>query len=246
MSTDKRNDFNEQIALIQDRYFCKLAEPAALHIIDLLQKQFANNAFVIDICCGSGKVIHHLNDKGFDVLGIDISENLLKLARRKNPGVKFICANVNDVLLPSCQCVISTDIALNYITDIGNVELVLSTLFEKIYHTLENQGLFIFDLLIIDEQAIVQNQVIYKDNPDWSLVIERTENIFTHEIQRQITLFSRINEVYIKESRIDKTISYDKQIIIKLLEQVGFKVEIFTHYGEYQFNAGHVGFHCQK
>ena len=44
---------------------------------------------VLDMACGTGDVSIALKRKGFDVIGADISENMLALARKKAPGIDF-------------------------------------------------------------------------------------------------------------------------------------------------------------
>jgi ubiquinone/menaquinone biosynthesis C-methylase UbiE len=46
-------------------------------------------ACVIDLGCGSGIFTYLLNQRGYDVAGLDISPKLLELARRKYPDLRF-------------------------------------------------------------------------------------------------------------------------------------------------------------
>src|ERR1700687_3298717 len=46
-------------------------------------------ACVIDLGCGSGIFTYLLNQRGYDVAGLDISPKLLELARRKYPDLQF-------------------------------------------------------------------------------------------------------------------------------------------------------------
>src|ERR1022692_1770368 len=44
---------------------------------------------ILDIGCGTGLVAKFLTDRGFKVIGIDISRNMLSLARQIAPAAKF-------------------------------------------------------------------------------------------------------------------------------------------------------------
>jgi len=44
---------------------------------------------VADLGCGPGRVTGHLASLGLSVFGVDLSESMLAIARRENPGLRF-------------------------------------------------------------------------------------------------------------------------------------------------------------
>ena len=55
----------------------------------------------LDAGCGSsGRIIDLLLDKGFEVEGLDISDQMLSRARRRHPQVAFYCADICSWQLP--------------------------------------------------------------------------------------------------------------------------------------------------
>ena len=55
-------------------------------------------AKILDVGCGAGvPVTKFLIDSGFEVIGIDLSERMLKLAREHVPKAKFIKMNMTDL-----------------------------------------------------------------------------------------------------------------------------------------------------
>ena len=54
---------------------------------------------MIDLGCGSGAYIPFLVKEGLQVVGIDLSINMLRVARRKAPGAQFILASMYDLPL---------------------------------------------------------------------------------------------------------------------------------------------------
>lgn len=51
--------------------------------ITLALKDFPNNTKILDVPCGTGRITEVLLKKGFNVTGIDISESMLKVAKKK-------------------------------------------------------------------------------------------------------------------------------------------------------------------
>jgi len=49
---------------------------------------------VLDIGCGAGQITDYLTQKGFEVIGLDFSHKLLKIAKRNFPNSKFILADI--------------------------------------------------------------------------------------------------------------------------------------------------------
>jgi len=47
----------------------------------------------LDLGCGTGNYTLELYKRGFEVVGVDVSEEMLKIARKKLPNVKFIRAD---------------------------------------------------------------------------------------------------------------------------------------------------------
>ncbi|WP_256381559.1 class I SAM-dependent methyltransferase [Thermococcus sp. EP1] len=53
----------------------------------------SKNGKALDLGCGTGNYTLELYMRGFDVVGVDLSEEMLKIARKKLPHVKFIRAS---------------------------------------------------------------------------------------------------------------------------------------------------------
>ncbi|WP_210592720.1 class I SAM-dependent methyltransferase [Streptomyces sp. GESEQ-35] len=55
---------------------------------------------VADLGCGPGRVTGHLAKLGLDVFGLDLSESMLAIARRENPGLRFEQGSMLELDLP--------------------------------------------------------------------------------------------------------------------------------------------------
>ncbi|MFC8361655.1 class I SAM-dependent DNA methyltransferase [Streptomyces griseorubiginosus] len=55
---------------------------------------------VADLGCGPGRITGHLASLGLSVLGLDLSESMLAIARRENPGLRFELGSMLELDLP--------------------------------------------------------------------------------------------------------------------------------------------------
>ncbi|MFJ3309069.1 class I SAM-dependent DNA methyltransferase [Streptomyces sp. NPDC086549] len=55
---------------------------------------------VADLGCGPGRATAHLASLGVPVFGLDLSESMLAIARRENPGLRFEQGSMLDLELP--------------------------------------------------------------------------------------------------------------------------------------------------
>lgn len=53
---------------------------------------------IIDICCGTGTQCILLEEEGFDVTGVDLSEAMLDVAGKNSPGrIEYLCADAREL-----------------------------------------------------------------------------------------------------------------------------------------------------
>lgn len=65
------------------------AEGAELECLADFLNMLPEKARVLDLCCGAGYESGRAAELGYEVVGIDFSEESLKIARRKNPAIAF-------------------------------------------------------------------------------------------------------------------------------------------------------------
>jgi 2-polyprenyl-3-methyl-5-hydroxy-6-metoxy-1,4-benzoquinol methylase len=80
-----RDAYNAQASAFAAEY--ESQAPRRLH--DLAMKFFRPGGLCLDVGCGSGRDLAWLASAGFNTLGIDASENLLKQAKALHPGLEF-------------------------------------------------------------------------------------------------------------------------------------------------------------
>ena len=56
---------------------------------------------ILDLGCGIGKDEYYISNKGYDIIGIDFAENVIKEAKNKFPSCKFEIKDLTDLNYPS-------------------------------------------------------------------------------------------------------------------------------------------------
>ena len=86
--------YNEIATQYQEAY--AEADEYDLKYVEEFSK-FLHGRRVIDLGCGTGTIVAYLTRRGFEVLGIDHSENMLRIARKACPKNRFEQLNILDI-----------------------------------------------------------------------------------------------------------------------------------------------------
>lgn len=241
-----RGYYDEDLAYVHDQGFSNFAEQAAITILNTLKQSKLNTGLVVDLGCGSGVVARELSAAGYDILGVDTSPYFIQLAQDKVPRGHFIQASLYDVDLPECICVVSTSECLNYVVSEESQLQLLGSLFQRVYSALSLGGQFIFDVLIQDKRLSAEPKIGWYDQADWTMLVKTTNDFEKDQLTRDVILFRKIDGAYRKSTIQHLAYRYNLNNLLHRLKQVGFKVKQFGGYGDLAFEAGHVGFCCEK
>jgi len=115
--------------------------------IDKLIKENINSAFtILDLGSGTGKHAELLCDKGYQIHGVDLSFEMLKIAEKRRNGkehkLTFSQSNIQDLELNKKFDII---VSLFHVMSYQNSNEELIKTFEVVKKHLKNGGIFIFD-----------------------------------------------------------------------------------------------------
>ena len=88
--SDLRNNYDPIAAEYAKRLYHELDhKPLDRALLDRLAAQVGALGIICDLGCGPGQVAAYLHSRGAQVCGIDLSAEMLKLARQLNPEIPF-------------------------------------------------------------------------------------------------------------------------------------------------------------
>ncbi len=221
--------YGEDQAMIHHREFGDLAQSAAQLVTAELHAAGLTTGLVVDLGCGSGILARAMTEAGYQVLGIDLSEDMVALARAEAPDAEFRVGSVHDVELPDAVAVTAIGEVLNYATDARAGLDALARLADKVHAALAPRGVFVFDVATPGRHG-ESRRVVFHDREDWSLAMQADEHGDT--LERRIVVFRRTKDgSYRRTDERHICRLYEPTAVVDVLRAAGFVVDRRSGYG---------------
>ena len=199
---------------------------ANLFIDNILQKfQPPNNAFFLDLACGSGRHSIYLNQKGYKVDGVDLSKkSLLKAKSYQNDKLQFIAEDIRRYKNPN-----KYDFILNLFTSFGYFDKENDDInvLKNVNISLKKDGIFILDFfnankVILDLKKEEERKI---NNITFNIKKTYDQEFVYKEISVQD---QKNNYIFTEKVRLIKLEKF-KQYITKL------NMNLIDFFGDYHF-----------
>ncbi len=138
--------YGADLARAHHEGFGQFARGAAATLLGALGQAGETGGLVVDLGSGSGILARLLTDAGYQVLGFDLSEDMVRLARRTAPEARFFRAPLLDADIPPCVAVTAIGEVLNYAFDPRTGLDQLGPLFRRVAASLLPGGTVLFDV----------------------------------------------------------------------------------------------------
>ena len=236
--------YGEDLAFIHDAGHADFALRSAPGILEILARSGIREGLVVDLGCGSGQWARELVDDGYRVLGIDISEDMIELSRRRVPEAEFRVSSLFDADIPPCGAVTAISEVLNYLFDeeAGG----LRPLFGRAFEALAPGGVFVFDVLGPGQVPPGTTAKGFRVGEDWAVLSEREEDSGRGTMTRRIVSFRKVGEHYRRDDEVHRVRLYDPSELYAELGEAGFRVKTVRAYGDYPLGENHVAFEARK
>ena len=215
-------------------------EEWADYLWKLLREYGIADGLVLELGCGTGSMTELLASKGYDMIGVDNSEDMLELAMEKRiesgHDILYLLQNMQEFeLYGTVRAVVSVCDSVNYVTD----EEELTEVFRLVNNYLDPQGVFIFDFNTeYKYQEILGEQVIAEEREECSFIWDNYYDEEQKINEYELTLFVQSQEdpeLYRKYQEVHYQRAYTLERIRNLIEKAGLRY--VTAYDAYTKDA---------
>lgn len=209
------------------------------YIEKIIKKEDAKVQNILELACGTGNITIPLAKKNYDIAGIDISDEMLNVARAKaeKQNIELVLLEQDiselDFDVTNLDCVLCACDGFNYITYDEDLENV----FSKTYELLKEEGIFIFDISSFYKLSTILGDNMYGENREnisymWQNYFDDEQNLVEMELTFFVAdeggKFDKYEEVHLQRA-------YTEEEIIKMLNKAGFsKIKV---YGDFTFES---------
>jgi len=204
---------------------------------DYLEKHFARSKLpihtVLDLACGTGSLTCELAERGYEMIGADLSEEMLAQAAEKARNVSgippiFLHQAMEELdlygTIDACVCCLGS---VNYVTRPKE----LARAFQRVHTFLMPGGLFLFDINTPDKLQGLDGQLFMDEDEDacciWRAEYSPRRRICTYGFD----LFCREeNGLWDRMEEVHEEYAYEPEELEDMLRQAGFRQ--IKQYGE--------------
>jgi SAM-dependent methyltransferase len=233
--------YGHDLAYVHDAAFGELARGAARTLLRQLARAGIERGLVVDLGAGSGITAAMVTDAGYEVLGVELSDDMVEIAQRRAPAARFIQASLLDADLPTSVAVTAIGECLNYAADQRVGREQLAQLFGRVHRALRPGGMFLLDVAEPGRERRTPRRA-WSEGPDWLLCLEATEESDPPLLRRRITTFRESAGAWRRSDELHSLRLYPREDVLGDLAGAGFRSRLLASYGPaWRFRRGHAG-----
>lgn len=195
-------------------------------IVGILKRYGIEKDLVLDLGCGTGTLTELLAKEGYDMIGVDYSEEMLSRAMEKREesglSILYLLQDMREFeLYGTVKAVVSVCDSLNYLLE---EEDVIET-FRLVNNYLDPKGLFIFDFNTVHKyRDVIGDTTIAENREDCSFIWEN----YYHEEERineyDVTFFVKEGELFRRFEENHYQRGYTVEEMQAYLEKAGLEL----------------------
>lgn len=193
---------------------------------DLYEAEFARNGgefrLLLDFCCGTGTLTGLMAQRGYELIGVDASGDMLMEAAEKTRGIEpaplFLCQDAAELdLYGTVDAAYSSLDGVNYLSPD-----VLPELFRRLRLFIRPGGLLIFDIKSPEWFRSADGDIFVDESDDvlclWRADFDKAENALIYGMD----IFSRKGRLWRRDSEEHVEYAHGEELLEELLKKNGF------------------------
>lgn len=242
----------ENFAYVYDRLMCDVDYVCwADYIQAIFREKRVSPSLLLDLGCGTGSFCIEMAQRGYDIIGIDLSTDMLSCAREKTEkeglDILYLNQDMSDFeLYGTVDAVVCLLDSINYITDKRDVK----RMFKRVSNYLNPGGLFVFDINSPYKlENVLGENVFYSVDEDVSYIWQNRYNKKKKLCEFDLTFFVKLDESYKRYDEIHHERAYSRNELEEMLHDSGLR--LLEVYGDLGFsppavNSERIFFVCKK
>ena len=223
-----------EFAQVYDRFMDNVPyESWCEGISKILTEHGISEGLVLDLGCGTGTMTRLLRQKGYDMIGVDASAEMLEIARNHpDEGILYLQQDMREFeLYGTVAAVVCVCDSLNYLLE----EEDLAEVFSLVHNYLDQNGVFIFDMNTIHKyRDLIGDATICENREEgsfiWENEFDEETGINTYELAlflpREDGLYEKCEEEHVQKAYSIEAI---KAMIVKAGMELVAVCDAYTH-----------------
>lgn len=237
MPSERQTRYGEDLAFIHHDGHGAFARDVAPGVLATLRRNGIDAGRIVDLGCGSGILAAILTDAGYDVLGIDLSPAMIRLARRTAPKARFRVGDMFEASLPRASVIVSVGECVNYEARTATLDRP-GVFFARVFDALVPGGLFLFDFL---EPSRGLPRLFSRERvtDTWVVASRTIEDADTRLLTRTITSYRKRGRLYRRTGEEHRLRLVPRSVVAWHLRAAGFRVKTGSAYGAFGLGKDH-------
>lgn len=206
-------------------------------IKEVLNEYGIDSGLLLDLGCGTGKLTRLMEQKGYDMIGVDNSFEMLDIAREyANENILYLMQDMREFeLYGTVRAIYSACDCVNYILE----EEELLEVFSLVNNYLDPKGIFIFDMnTIYKYRELLAENTFAETREEGSFIWENFYDDEDEINEYDLTLYIKEeNERFMRFQETHYQRNYSLEKIKELLQKAG--LEFVAAYDDYSHEPVH-------
>ena len=193
----------------------------------LIKKHGGKKNLLLDLACGTGSLSEEMSRLGYDVIGVDGSEEMLNSAIEKKLesglNIQYLCQDMTKLdMFGTIDVTICALDSLNHLPDLVAIEKTV----QRVSLFCEPSGLFIFDVNTpYKHKHVLGNNTFVYDMDEVYCVWQNTYSEQNNLVEMSLDFFERQeNGSYKRYEDSFSEIAFDEKVIDDILIRSGFEI----------------------